>query len=103
MSILAFDPRILADRLATSAVSKIKVYEVLLKANIDKLEKKIYCWQRPDNGFMLINDDDISGYVENVIDILEKDTGVKWTDDTTFFSVTDELNDVAEALTGDIE
>ena len=103
MSILAFDPKELAEKLATEEASVVKVYEVLLKAVTDKLERKVYCWQRPTDGWLLIEDGNVVDYVENVVGMLEKETSTKWTDDVVFFEVADILEEMSETLTGDLE
>ena len=103
MSILTFDPKVLADKIATENMPAIKVYEVAFKACSDRIYRKIYCWQNPENGWLVLSEDDLEGYVENLIGLMEKASSAVWTDDMTYFEVLDEMNVIVSNLTGDMD
>jgi hypothetical protein len=80
-----------------------KLYEILMKSIVNKTDRVIHCWQNSENGKLLIEWDEIQAYAETVLDNLEAITGELWTDDTSFFHLTDAIDEECEALTGELE
>ena len=79
-----------------------KIYECLLKGICDKVSRTINGYQLPD-GNVIIAEEDLSDYVESVIEMLEECSDEMWTDDNTYFEVLDALKACGTYLTGTIK